>query len=67
MAFSDLIGQAGEKAQLRQMADGSRIPHALLFLGPSGSGKLALALAFAQYILCDNKAAGDACGHCSNC
>lgn len=67
MAFSDVIGQEAEKGQLRRMASAGRLPHALLFLGPQGSGKLALALAFAQYVLCENKTHEDACGHCSHC
>lgn len=49
------------------MAEGDRIPHALLFIGPRGCGKLALAMAFAQYILCQNKVDDDACGQCPSC
>ncbi|MFT4758538.1 MAG: DNA polymerase-3 subunit delta' [Paraglaciecola sp.] len=49
------------------MTEGDRIPHALLFLGPEGCGKLALAMAFSQYILCQNKVDGDACGQCASC
>jgi DNA polymerase-3 subunit delta' len=49
------------------MADSERIPHALLLLGMSGSGDLALAVAFAQYALCQNKQDGDACGQCNQC
>ena len=47
--------------------DAQRIPHAMLFLGPGGCGKLALAIALAQYILCENKSAGESCGTCRNC
>lgn len=50
------------------MADKGRIPHALLLEGPSGSGKFALARAFAQYIHCENRTAdGDSCGKCPAC
>ncbi len=49
------------------MADSERIPHALLLLGAPGSGDLALAVAFAQYVLCQNKQDGDACGQCNQC
>ncbi len=49
------------------MTKGDRIPHALLFIGPGGCGKLALAMAFAQYILCQNKINNDACGECASC
>lgn len=45
----------------------SRVSHAQLFLGPEGSGKLALAIAYAQYINCTNKQDGDSCGECPSC
>ncbi len=67
MRFSDVIGQTYPKQILRQMATGSRLPHALLLLGPAGSGKKALALALAQYVMCENRNAEDACGQCSAC
>jgi len=67
MQFQNVIGQTTAKSLLRGMADSERIPHALLLLGMSGSGDLALAVAFAQYVLCENKQDGDACGQCSQC
>ncbi|MCR9285955.1 MAG: hypothetical protein NXI23_01050 [Bacteroidetes bacterium] len=67
MQFNHVIGQSLVKKSLRQMVDGDRIPHALIFLGPAGCGKLALAMAFAQYLLCDNKAEGASCDKCANC
>ncbi|MBI5914803.1 MAG: hypothetical protein HY842_05455 [Bacteroidetes bacterium] len=67
MQFRSVIGQSPAKALLRRMADGERTPHALMLLGAPGSGDLALALAFAQYVLCQNKQDGEACGICDNC
>jgi DNA polymerase-3 subunit delta' len=67
MLYSHIIGQTNAKSLLRGMADGERIPHALLLLGMPGSGDLALALAFAQYILCENRHDGEACNTCGNC
>lgn len=67
MQFRTVIGQSPAKSLLRGMADNERIPHALLLLGAPGSGDLALAVAFAQYVLCQNKQDGDACGQCSQC
>ncbi len=67
MLFNQVIGQSSVKESLRKMVDTNRIPHALLFLGPCGSGKLALALAFAQYLLCESKADGAVCGKCPHC
>lgn len=52
MNFDNIIGQAGTKARLTEMAQSNRIPHAMMFCGPRGNGKLALALAFARMLLC---------------
>ena len=41
--------------------------HAQLFLGPEGSGSLALAVAYAQYLSCEDKQPDDSCGVCSSC
>lgn len=67
MQFKTVIGQSPAKSLLRGMVDTERIPHALLLLGAPGSGDLALAVAFAQYVLCQNKRDGDACGQCNQC
>lgn len=53
MAFSSVIGQQEVKAHLADMVQHNRISHALLFLGKEGSGALPLAIAFAQYIVCE--------------
>ncbi len=52
MNFNNIIGQADAKARLTEMLQTGRIPHALMFCGPKGSGKLPLALAFAHMLLC---------------
>lgn len=62
-----MIGQESAVSRLRDEAESGRIPHALLLTGPQGCGKLALALAFAQYLLCKNPRNGDACGECPAC
>ena len=54
MQFSEIIGQEHLKNHLTKSADSGRIPHAQLFIGPEGSGTLATAIAYAQYILCKN-------------
>ena len=51
MKFSEVIGQQDVKNRLMQMVAEHRVPHALLFCGPEGCGKLAMALAFASYLL----------------
>lgn len=53
MQFADIIGQKEVKAQLQDLYNQNRLSHALLFLGKEGSGALPLALAFAQYIVCE--------------
>jgi len=67
MQFKDVIGQNSIKQRLIQAVEEDRIPHAQLLAGPHGNGKLALALAFAQYINCPNKQHNDSCGVCSSC
>ena len=53
MQFSDILGQEHLKNHLIQSASSGRIPHAQLFVGPEGSGMLAMALAYSRYILCE--------------
>ena len=51
MLLSEVIGQEKLKQQLVDMVQHQRLSHALLFVGPEGSGALPLAIAFAQYIV----------------
>lgn len=51
MTFDDVIGQQEARDRLMKLVGENRVPHALLFTGPQGSGKLALAIAFASYLL----------------
>jgi DNA polymerase-3 subunit delta' len=68
MRIEDVIGQSRSKAFLLSLAQSDRVPHALLLLGPTGAGSLALALALAQRLQCDQPvAAGDSCGTCPAC
>ena len=54
MLFRDIIGQEKTKAQLVKSVENKRIPHAQLFVAPKGSGALPMAIAYAQYMLCQN-------------
>ena len=67
MKFSEVIGQENIKKSLIYAVNVNRIPHALLFEGPEGTGKLSLAIAFAQYINCEDKQEDDSCGRCISC
>lgn len=51
MKFSEVIGQEDVKDRLRELVRERRVPNTLMFCGPVGSGKMALALAFASYLL----------------
>ena len=54
MLFNEILGQEHLKNHLTQSVDKGRIPHAQLFVGQEGSGTLPMAIAYAQYILCNN-------------
>ena len=51
MTFDDVIGQEEARERLMQMVEEGRLPHALLFCGPQGCGKMAVVLAFACHLL----------------
>ncbi len=67
MRYSEVIGQERIKSRLKQQLTTGRVPHAQLFCGPEGCGKLPMALAFASALLCEQPHDGEACGHCRSC
>lgn len=68
MKFSEVIGQNDAKQRLLQIVSEGRLPHAIMLCGPKGSGKMALALAFASYLLCKkHEGSDDACETCNQC
>jgi DNA polymerase-3 subunit delta' len=67
MLFKEIIGQKEIKDKLLRLVRDDRTPHALMLFGPEGTGKLALALAMAQYVACTNRQQEDACGTCPSC
>ncbi len=67
MRFADIIGQDDLKRHLAQSVDADRVSHAQLFTGLSGSGALALAVAYVQYLCCRHRRDGDSCGECPDC
>ncbi len=66
-SFDDIIGQRRTVELLKRSVDENHLAHALLFTGPRGNGKLAMAVALARYLLCRDKQPGDACGICPAC
>jgi DNA polymerase III subunit delta' len=67
MQFKEVIGQESVKKQLARTVKENRVCHAQLFLGAEGSGNLALAIAYAQYLVCENPSEHDSCGMCPAC
>lgn len=68
MYFRDIVGQQEITERLVQDARQGTVPHALLFAGPEGTGKLQTAIAFARYLLCNgHDRDNDSCGHCPSC
>ncbi|MBO7496039.1 MAG: DNA polymerase III subunit delta [Salinivirgaceae bacterium] len=67
MRFADIIGQDDIKRHLISTVKENRISHAQMFLGREGYGSLPLAIAYAQYINCQNRTDADSCGECPSC
>ena len=51
MNWTEVIGQKEVQERLVQMVKEGHLPHAMMLCGPAGSGKMALAVAFACYLL----------------
>jgi DNA polymerase III subunit delta' len=74
LQFKDITGQHEVKRRLIQTVKENRVSHAQLFFGPEGSRKLAMAIAYAQFINCPDRkfepekpGGGDSCGKCPSC
>ncbi|MEK6627928.1 MAG: AAA family ATPase [Bdellovibrionota bacterium] len=63
--IESVLGHENEISKLFRLKNAGRWPHAIMFVGPSGIGKMKLALAFAQALVCEQ--ASDACGVCGAC
>ena len=67
MQFKDIPSNNITKQHLLKSIQNNRLSHAYMFLGGDGSSNLAMAWAFAQYILCDSPSKTDSCGQCPSC
>src|ERR1035437_2123247 len=67
MNFAQIPGQKEIKSKLLRSVKEERVSHAQLFAGPEGCGSMALALAYAKYISCENRTDYDSCGTCKSC
>ena len=67
MYFSEIVGLDEIKSHLIESVNRGQIPHARLFHGAGGTGKLPLAVAYARFLNCENRGANDSCGQCPSC
>ncbi len=67
MLFKEVAGHLKIKSQLTDSYKAGRTAHAQIFLGKEGNGSLALAMAYAQFLLCEDQQAEDSCGQCNSC
>lgn len=67
MLFRDIPGHHILKSKLTANVSRGKMPHARLFLGAEGSASMPLALAYAQYIQCEQRTETDSCGICNAC
>jgi DNA polymerase III subunit delta' len=67
ITLDTFLGNARAVEILKRAIEQDRLPHAMIFAGPSGVGKCTLALLVAQYLNCLKPTGNGACGNCSAC
>jgi DNA polymerase-3 subunit delta' len=67
MLFKSILVSSNLKNQLISLVKENRISHAQLFLSQAGAHSFALAIAYAQYICCQDRIEDDSCGVCPSC
>ncbi len=68
MQFSQIPGLQDVKQHLLNAVNQNHLAHALLIYGAEGSAALAMSLAMAAYVNCENKVdEKDSCGTCPSC
>jgi DNA polymerase-3 subunit gamma/tau len=65
--FSQIVGQEAVVETLRNAVRTDRVSHAILFVGPRGTGKTSLARILAKAVNCSNLQDGDPCDACEAC
>lgn len=66
-AFSELIGQPHVSQSLLNALKADRVPHAILFTGPRGTGKTSSARILAKSLRCENPVNFSPCNSCQSC